>query len=204
MRIVNVREVAQYLLLNQPESGSGEGMTNLKLQKLCYYAQGMALVKLHRPLFSEDIEHWQHGPVVPALWREYKEYGIGLIPVPDRELGEQSLDDDARRLLDQVIINYVPLTAWELRNKSHSEPPWIETPDGCAITHQKMRSYFQTVIDAMDPNIEHAKEYGPGESLASKMAEDSKFRELTERGLAELAAGQHHSWEEVRRSLADL
>ena len=204
MRILNVGEVAQYLLLNQREAGSAEGITNMKLQKLCYYAQGLALVKLHRPLFSDDIEHWQHGPVVPALWREYKGYGSRLIPIPDRALGEGLLDDETRRLLDQVIINYGPLSAWELRNKSRSEPPWIDTPDGCAITHQKMRSYFQTVVDEMVSHIEHSEDDDLSDSLASRMAEDSRFRELTERGLAELAAGQYYPWVEVRRSLADL
>jgi len=204
MRILNVGEVAQYLLLNQREAGSAEGITNMKLQKLCYYAQGLALVKLHRPLFSDDIEHWQHGPVVPALWREYKGYGSRLIPIPDRALGEGLLDDETRRLLDQVIINYGPLSAWELRNKSRSEPPWIDTPDGCAITHQKMRSYFQTVVDEMVSHIEHSEDDDRSDSLASRMAEDSRFRELTERGLAELAAGQYYPWVEVRRSLADL
>ena len=204
MRILNVREVARYLLLNQREAESAERITNMKLQKLCYYAQGIALVKLQQPLFSEDIEHWQHGPVVPVLWREYKGYGRDPIPIPDKALGEGLLDDEAKRLLDQVINDYGPLTAWELRNKTHTEPPWNDTPDECAITHQKMRSYFKTVVDDMASVVERDKGSGHTESLAAKMARDAKFRELTERGFAELAAGQYYPWEEVRESLADL
>ena len=40
-------------------------------------------------------------------------------------------------------------------------------------------------------------------SLRDKMAGDAKFRELTEKGLAELATGSYLTWEEVREFLAD-
>ncbi len=204
MRILNAREVAQYLLSNQYAAGASERITNMKLQKLCYYAQGLALVKLQHPLFSEDIEHWQHGPVVPALWREYKGFGGNPIPIPDKALGVGSLDVDVKRLLDQVINDYGHLTAWELRNQSHSEPPWNDTPDGCAITHQKMRSYFQMIVDDMALGVDKQQDSHYGDSLAAKMSGDANFRELTEIGLAELASGKYYSWAEVRKSLADL
>ncbi len=42
----------------------GELISNLKLQKLLYYAQGFHLALYDKLLFSEDIEAWQHGPVV--------------------------------------------------------------------------------------------------------------------------------------------
>jgi uncharacterized phage-associated protein len=204
MSILSAREVATYLLVHQPEPGVGEPITNMKLQKLCYYAQGFALVKLQRPLFFEEIEHGPHGPVVPALWKEYKEFGRSPIPIPERPLDDGQFDSDIKGVLDEVINNHGSLNAWELRNKTHTEPPWRDTPADCPITHQELRAYFETVVESMGHNV-RSDAHGVNDiSLAARMVADEKFRELTERGLAELAAGQLSSWEEVRATLVDL
>jgi uncharacterized phage-associated protein len=52
--------------------------------KLVYYAQGFALALLDRPLFPQHIEAWIYGPVVPALYREYKSYEADTIPSPQK------------------------------------------------------------------------------------------------------------------------
>ena len=204
MRILSARKVARYLLLNQHKAGAKERVNNLKLQKLCYYAQGFALVKLGRPLFSEDIEHWPHGPVVPSLWRQYNKYGKEPIPVPDRPWADGPIYEDVVELLDEVILNYGIFSAWELRNMTHSEPPWSDTPESCPITHQKMRHYFSSLIDELSPQDQGTEGVRGKEPLSDRMAKDDRFRELTERGLADLSAGRYTPWEEVRKSLADL
>ena len=57
-----VDQIANYFLsLSDPEIG--DGISNLKLQKLCYYAQGFYLAQHDTPLFEDTIEAWQHGPV---------------------------------------------------------------------------------------------------------------------------------------------
>jgi uncharacterized phage-associated protein len=63
-------DVAQYFLAKAGED-AGDLISNLKLQKLVYYAQGFALVLLKKPLFPQCIEAWIHGPVVPALYHAY-------------------------------------------------------------------------------------------------------------------------------------
>ncbi|MDR1297685.1 MAG: DUF4065 domain-containing protein [Deltaproteobacteria bacterium] len=45
--------------------------TNLKLQKLVYYAQGFNLAALGCPLFDEEPEAWDHGPVSPDPYEKY-------------------------------------------------------------------------------------------------------------------------------------
>lgn len=49
-------------------------ITNLRLQKLVYYAQAWHLAIYQEPLFSEDFQAWVHGPVIPQLYTQYKEY----------------------------------------------------------------------------------------------------------------------------------
>jgi uncharacterized phage-associated protein len=62
------KQVAEFFLAKTDED-EGDLISNLKLQKLCYYAQGLALAVRDQPLFPEPIEAWLHGPVVPTLYR---------------------------------------------------------------------------------------------------------------------------------------
>ena len=64
-------DVARYFLA-QSDDDAGDIISNLKLQKLLYYAQGVTLALTGKPLFSDPIEAWQHGPVVPSVYRLYK------------------------------------------------------------------------------------------------------------------------------------
>ena len=66
-------QVARYFLaLTDPDDND---VSNLKLQKLCYYAQGLCSAMRGAPLFVDRIEAWDHGPVVPTLYHEYKQHG---------------------------------------------------------------------------------------------------------------------------------
>ena len=204
MAFLAATEVAHYFLTTQDTAGTGDGITNLKIQKLCYYAQGFALVKLQKPLFFDPIQHWENGPVVPSLWQEYKYLGSSPIPTPKQPLDRTRFSAEVKAVLDQVIKVYGSFSAWELRNQTHSESPWIDTPDGAPITHQKMRAYFEPLIAHMKDSGEHSINTNDESSLAFKMASDAKFIELTELGLAELAAGRYSRLEDVRRSLRDV
>lgn len=137
-------DVAQYFLAKADED-AGDLMSNLKLQKLVYYAQGFALALLDRPLFPEPIEAWVYGPVVPALYHEYKGFGSGPIPSPV-SLDFEKYDQEARELLDEVYATYGQFAAWKLRNMTHDEPPWRDTPEGWVITHEALRDYFSTRV----------------------------------------------------------
>ena len=73
-----VFDVANYFIVatkRERESGlSDDLITNLKLQKLVYYAQGFSLAMNGEPLFDALIEAWEHGPVCPILYKKYKTY----------------------------------------------------------------------------------------------------------------------------------
>ena len=75
--MANVLDVAQFMIL---AAGDESDMTNMKLNKLLYYAQGIHLARTGHPLFRDQIEAWQHGPVVPSVYQQYKEFGAGPMP----------------------------------------------------------------------------------------------------------------------------
>ena len=55
------------------------GMTPMKVLKLSYIAYGWYLALYDSQLFNEPIQAWQYGPVIPSVYRAFKEYGNGRI-----------------------------------------------------------------------------------------------------------------------------
>ncbi len=142
--MVSVKQVAAYFLNKANNNDLGDLISNLKVQKLCYYAQGFHLAIYHSRLFDEDIDAWQHGPVVPDLYHEFKQYGSNAIPTPN-DFDVSLLSADVQELLDEVYEVYGQFSAWKLRNMTHAEPPWIEADQaGSFISDKTMTDYFQT------------------------------------------------------------
>lgn len=143
--MLSADDVAKYFLaLSDPKIG--ELISNLKLQKLCYYAQGFHLALYDKKLFPEKIEAWTHGPVVPELYRKYKKYGDGVIPIPEK-FDLSIYDQHTQELLNEVNAVYGQYSAWKLRNMTHDESPWREAKEsGKTISPSSMKEYFKTLI----------------------------------------------------------
>lgn len=123
-------------------------MSNLKLQKLLYYAQGHYLGTHGSPLFDDDIEAWAHGPVVRSVYHHLKRYGNNAIDV-DEVVGEDFDWDEFRDVEDDLMRvwnAYGKYEAWALRNRTHREAPWKDTFENDAkylvIPQDAMREYF--------------------------------------------------------------
>lgn len=137
-------DVARFFL-SLVDEDAGDVMTNLKLQKLVYYAQGFHLAIYGKPLFPERIYPWEYGPVVPILYHTLKKHGAGPISVNDVEHPPHGrLDANVKKLLREVNSVYGQFSALRLMQLTHNEPPWKETPNGSVIGHDLMRSYFRT------------------------------------------------------------
>ena len=185
--------MASYFLAVQGAVGAAKPLTNLKLQKLCYYAQGFSLGKLGRPLFLDDIQRWNHGPVIPNLYQQYKTFGNKPIPAPDN-LNLGLFSAEVRGVLNSVIQRYGGLSAQALRNQTHKESPWKNTPDGGNITYPLMRSYFEPLVADVETNS------GSGQLLRDRMAGDAEFVELAIQGFQ---SDRRSRLEDVRRKLGD-
>ena len=143
----NVNQVANWLIEKANNADNGDSITNLKLQKLLYYMQGYYLAVFGKPLFEEDIEAWQYGPVVPKSYDKFSTYGKGVL-VPTSE-GVASFKEEEEELLNEVFEVYNDYSAVGLMHKTHNEPTWKETPigKGSVISKEKMSKYFATKID---------------------------------------------------------
>lgn len=140
-------DVADYFL-SLTDDDAGDLISNLKLQKLVYYAQGFHLALYKKPLYDEVIEAWMHGPVIQELYNKYKKHGDGFIPKP-KPLSMDKYGNKVRELLDEVYRVLGQFSAWKLRCMTHEEPPWknaYQQGGGTPIAHQDLANYFKAYI----------------------------------------------------------
>lgn len=120
-------KMADMILLGGRERG--ELFTNLKLQKLLYYAQAWFLALYGKELFSEDFEAWVHGPVLPSQYHRFKHHNWHSIDSsiygPPKS-GNVLVD----RHMDEVLNIFGAEPAGSLEVMTHREQPWIEARHG--------------------------------------------------------------------------
>lgn len=118
--MVNAEIVAKWFINNvNPDP--------LKLQKLLYFAQGISFCFQDEPLFDDDFEAWVHGPVIPTIYQEFKEYGYNPISI-DYSLPE--LDPKALEILNYVKDHYAKYDGKFLEEMTHHQEPWLYARSG--------------------------------------------------------------------------
>lgn len=107
---------------------NGDPITNLKLQKLLYYAQAWYLVNNNNNrLFDEPILAWPYGPVVKSVYDEFKSFGRMPININcDFDNDFQHLCENDRRFLNEFCQAFLRFSATELVAMTHQEKPWVE------------------------------------------------------------------------------
>jgi uncharacterized phage-associated protein len=138
--VATASDVARYFLALAAEDG--DLITNLKMQKLVYYAYAWTLVGTGRKLFAEPIQAWANGPVVPSLYHRLKRYGAG--PIDEEFLAIESdeefeqlaakFPEDVLETLNGVYEQYMRLSAFDLVTQTHSEKPWQRARQGLGPT----------------------------------------------------------------------
>ena len=136
-------DIADYFLFKA--ANDEEFISNLKLQKLVYYAQGLSLALYGKPLFLEDVEAWTYGPVIPELYHAYKEHGSNGIPA-NPEFDPQGIDEDTRSFLDEIYTVFGQFSAPRLIDISHSDDCWSEESIGKVISHESMARALKKYI----------------------------------------------------------
>jgi uncharacterized phage-associated protein len=81
---------------------------------------------LNKGIFSDRIEAWKYGPVIPSLYQATKQFGRSEIPLNlVDENSPSSVSDDIQTFLDDVVAKYSHLSGIQLSNLTHlSGTPW--------------------------------------------------------------------------------
>lgn len=130
---------------------TGSFLNNLKLQKLVYYAQAWHLALHDTPLFPEDFQAWVHGPVIPELYQEYKNFG-GQRILKD---AHPKLPKNVEDFLDEVAKEYFACDPYELEQRTHAEDPWKlargdmlpEKLSDTVIKQEWMKEYYKSRVE---------------------------------------------------------
>lgn len=124
----------------------------LKLQKLLYYCNAWSLALRDRPMFTDQIQAWKHGPVVASLYRLHRTESV----IEEWPHGEgQLVPKDDQELANQIIQLYGGRSGWALREMTHQESPWIDAwkasdngrIKGFEISPEAMKSYYRDQLE---------------------------------------------------------
>lgn len=138
-------------ILSKTNTDAGDTISPLKLQKLLYYCQAWHLTILGKELFSENIEAWAHGPVVPSQYARFAHISrTDRIDISELSLSPAKLNEKALDLLNEVLNIYGEHSASYLEALTHQETPWIKARNGAkpwersteVISHKSMVKYY--------------------------------------------------------------
>ena len=142
--------VTRYILAKSAD------ITPLALQKLLYYAQSFYYALYRIELFTTPCQAWQHGPVYPKVYFQYKEYGADPLDKPTDNFAANihGLSNKETQFLDCVIETFGRYSGSFLRNMTHKEIPWKEArgnlaeDDRCTaeISRESIHRYFDDVV----------------------------------------------------------
>jgi uncharacterized phage-associated protein len=164
----SVHDVADYFI--NLATQDQDILTPLKLQKLCYYAQGWHLAIVNESLFFEGLEAWVHGPVAPVLYDRFKPIRSGAIAPRHRRNNSPTFSSQSGQVLARVWQTYGGYSAKKLEEITHQELPWKNARHNCLpedrsknpILLEDMKKYFTSVVPALheDTNLEHLEVFG--------------------------------------------
>ena len=126
--IYSVEDIANYFLCkaqdeDKPEQGH---LSNLRLQKLLYYAQGLHLAAYGSPLFRDAVIAWQYGPVIPSLYSKYRKHGSDDIPGPDNGFHPEDIfDRQTIEFFDDVYEFFGRFSATGLMRMAYADRCYI-------------------------------------------------------------------------------
>lgn len=127
--------IANYFL-SKAENDGIKDMTPMKLIKLVYFSYAWHLAIFEKKLFTETVEAWRYGPVVPSIYHEFKRFGNSPIqqysinfelennkisfPVIDKD------DEDALGVVGAIWRTYKNRDGWDLSKITHEDgsTPW--------------------------------------------------------------------------------
>ncbi len=148
-----INSVVNCMLAYESTAGQKWELTNLKLQKLAYLAQGFFLAENNQELFSDKIEAWPYGPLIPKLYAQLRIYGRNVITrtLPDTTPIEPGSKEES--VIRGVMDSFAFMPAMKLVGISHLQnSPWaVVWKSGYGryqtIPSRDIASYFQRLIN---------------------------------------------------------
>lgn len=118
IKIYNAIQIAKYMVNKCTHENCP--ISNLQLQIMLYFLQGESYKSREQPLFTNRIEAWPYGPVVPDVYYLYS--ASGAVPIcMFYEDAEANINPQDRQWMDPLIERYNNMEVWDLIDLSRSE-----------------------------------------------------------------------------------
>jgi uncharacterized phage-associated protein len=189
--MIDCLNVARYFIVRAYEDGIEAEMTNMKVQKLLYYAQSLHLALYDEPLFDEEIQAWRYGPVCPPAYRFYSEFEAKQLPIPSNDFLLE-IPDRNRELLEEIWGYFGGYHAYRLSDMTHFEFPWKKARKGLPpqasstepILLEDMKALGHQKIDVIE------RENPAYESVMSEVLKDTQTSQSSTR----IQKGEVRDW----------
>jgi uncharacterized phage-associated protein len=148
----------------------GVRISNMKLQKLLYFAQGHSHAMRGERLIDEDPQAWDYGPVYPAVYTAFRRFGSGNISALAEDNSDPANwfnddpdyvpstvatpeDEQVNKFLDAVWDAYKGKSAILLSEMSHvAGGPWAKARERASrnsvIHDEDISEYFKAARKA--------------------------------------------------------
>lgn len=147
-------EVADWFLrkVNRP---AGDSINQMKLQVLLYFSEAWSLAVFDRQLFDEEIQAWEHGPVVYSVWNSLSTKGWNDLEA-DALNAPVDFDAETDALLNDVFQAYAEFPTPELEKMANKDAPWKQARHGLqpwdltkrAISKVTMAQFYKALYNA--------------------------------------------------------
>ena len=145
--------------------------THLQVQKLVYISHGFMLAIHDRPLFSDDVEAWSHGPAIPSIYGAFERWGSDVIgnttttttaattsssPCTPPPPPPKQFDDEERKVIDSVYENYDKFSGYRLSDIARNTGGELDTPwaqcyesggENTVIDNGLIKQYYKLLLN---------------------------------------------------------
>ena len=140
--------------IKRAREGRLSDLSPMKLQKLLFFAQSWHLKWHGEPLIDDIFCRWKYGPVIPAIYHEFKHYRNGDIDrygsfVSPYGAIEPIVPDNDKQtwgVIDEVIRAYGSYTGSQLSSITHQDgSAWHKTggADDGPISNNDLARYIR-------------------------------------------------------------
>lgn len=125
-------------------------LTQLRLMKLLYFAQGTYLALYDEKLFDDKAVNAPNGPMFEKAHDLYN----GCVSLDNKIDWDQAIKDftelndlpKVNIVLNSVFNKYADVKTSKLVNITHQQAPWENTQSGEEMTPEALRDYFDKIV----------------------------------------------------------
>ena len=119
------------------------------IMKQVYIAHGWTLALVDRPLIGDRIEAWRYGPVIPAIYYNFRGGQVFF------NIDQEMMNDAEESIVQQVYDIYGDMSARQLTSITHAPGgPWdvVTKAQGLIIPDSLIKSYYLEKKRAAEQN----------------------------------------------------